>query len=186
MSSTVLNPTFTVAAGYSGTITFTMTADGNGSCAAGVDNFDLVVTPSAVVDAGSDEELCQGESLFDFTSQVTGASGSNYASILWTKTGGTGTILNANTLTPTYQLGVGESGVVTFTLTATGNGSCGPAVDNMVLTITPAVVLDAGSDEELCQDAAAQIYDFSTRGTIASASNNNGLLALLAASSAII
>ena len=44
-----------------------------------------------------------------------------------------------------------------------GNGSCGPVNDSMTLTITPAPVVDAGSDEEICQGGA---HDLSNSGTV--------------------
>ncbi|GIV35741.1 MAG: hypothetical protein KatS3mg032_0120 [Cyclobacteriaceae bacterium] len=170
-NATTLTPTYTPGAGETGAVTFTLTANGNGSCAPVNDQMILTITPAPVVNAGSDAETCQGVT-FNFSSQVTPASASNYSSILWTHTG-TGTLTNATTLTPTYTPGAGETGPVTFTLTANGNGSCAPVNDQMILTITPAPVVNAGSDAETCQGVT---FNFSSQVTPASASNYSSIL----------
>jgi PKD repeat protein len=170
-NANTLTPTYFPGPGETGTVTFTLTASGNGSCASVNDQMVLTITPSPTVNAGSDAETCQGLS-FNFSSQTTPASATNFASLLWTHTG-TGTLVNATTLTPTYTPGVGETGTVTFTLTASGNGSCAAVNDAMVLTITPAPTVNAGSDAETCQGLS---FNFSTQTTPASAANFASLL----------
>src|SRR5690606_30297858 len=91
---------------------------------------------------------------------------------LWTHSG-TGTIFNANTLTPTYQPGVGEAGNVTFTLTVNGNGSCVSVNDQMILVITPAPIVNAGSNQETCEGVT---FNFNTQSTPASATNYSSIL----------
>ncbi|GIV35743.1 MAG: hypothetical protein KatS3mg032_0122 [Cyclobacteriaceae bacterium] len=170
-NANTLTPTYQPGAGETGAVTFTLTANGNGSCAPVNDQMILTITPAPVVNAGSDAETCQGVT-FNFSSQATPASASNYSSILWTHTG-TGTLTNATTLTPTYTPGAGETGSVTFTLTANGNGSCAPVNDQMVLTITPAPTVNAGSDAEICQGGN---FAFSSQLVPASAANYSSLL----------
>ncbi len=65
---------------------------------------------------------------------ITGATASNYASLLWTKSG-TGTLTNATTLNPSYT--PNTTGFVTLTLTVTGNAPCGVATDAMQLFSLP-------------------------------------------------
>ncbi|MFM8913423.1 MAG: PKD domain-containing protein, partial [Flammeovirgaceae bacterium] len=77
------------------------------------------------------------------------------------------------TLSPIYTPGVGEVGNVTFTLTATGNGVCPSVQCQMVLTITPVVVVNAGSNGQICQGAT---FNFSSQSTPASASNVGSVL----------
>ncbi|MFZ2906335.1 MAG: PKD domain-containing protein [Cyclobacteriaceae bacterium] len=170
-NATTLSPTYTPGIGETGNIVFTLTAMGNGSCVSVNDQMTLTITPSPTVTAGSDGETCQGIN-YNFSTQVTPSSATNYLAVLWTTTG-TGTIFNATTFTPTYQPGIGEAGNVTFTLTATGNGSCASVNDQMTLVITPSPVVSAGSDAETCQGIS---YNFSTQTTLASASNFSGLL----------
>src|SRR5690606_35606303 len=165
-----LTPTYQPGVGEAGNVTFSLTATGNGSCATIQDQMILTITPSVIVSAGSDEEICEGV-VFNFTSQSTAAAASNFSSILWA-TSGTGSLTNANTLTPTYTPGVDEIGNVTFTLTAFGNGSCISRNDEMILHITPAVIVDAGSNAEICQGG---VFIFSSRVTPATASNYSAL-----------
>ncbi|MBX2966676.1 MAG: PKD domain-containing protein [Cyclobacteriaceae bacterium] len=165
-NANTLTPTYTPGVGETGNVVFTLTATGNGSCVSVQDQMTLVVTPAPVLTAGSDEETCQGAT-FNFTTQATPASASGYATITWTTTG-TGILFNPNTFTPTYQPGTGEAGNVTFTLTATGNGSCVSVQDQMVLTITPSVIVSAGSDAETCEGA---VYNFASQVTPATANN---------------
>ncbi len=73
-----------------------------------------------------------------------------------TWSGGTGTFSDVNVLNPTYTPSAAElvAGTVTLTLSTTGNGNCNPTTDQMVITITPAPVVDAGAGEELCSNNA--------------------------------
>jgi hypothetical protein len=170
-NANTLTPTYTPGVGETGNVIFTLTATGNGSCVLVQDQMTLVVTPAPVLSAGSDAETCQGVT-FNFSTQATGASASNYATIAWTTTG-TGILFNPSTLTPTYQPGVGEAGNVTFTLTATGNGSCVSIQDQMVLTITPSATVSAGSDAETCEGV---VYNFSSQVTPATATNFSSII----------
>ncbi|MBX2970593.1 MAG: T9SS type A sorting domain-containing protein [Cyclobacteriaceae bacterium] len=165
-NANTLTPIYTPGIGETGSVLFTLTATGNGSCVSVQDQMTLIVTPAPVLSAGSDSETCQGVN-FNFSTQSIGASASNFATIAWTTTG-TGILFNPTTLTPTYQPGVGEAGNVTFTLTATGNGSCGTIQDQMVLTITPSASVSAGSDAETCEGV---VFNFTSQITPASASN---------------
>jgi hypothetical protein len=168
-NTTTLTPSYVAGAAESGPITFTLTATGNGSCATVTDQMVLTVTPQVVVNAGSNAETCQGVSI-NFGTRTTVASASGFNTLTWT--GGAGTLVNANTLSPTYTPTVGETGVVTFTLTATGNGSCATNTSTMQLTITPGVVVNAGSNAETCQGVS---INFGTRTTLATASGFNTL-----------
>jgi hypothetical protein len=173
---TTISPTYTPAASDAGTtVTLTLTVTGTGSCAPATDTKALSVTDGPTADAGSDETICNSTSIFNFSDQATLASVSNFSSILWT-TAGSGTLFNANTLTPSYSLSAGETGVVTFTLTAFGNGTCSDIFDNMTLTINPAVIADAGSNEIICENPLAdQPFDFSSRTAAASVTNGIGI-----------
>jgi autotransporter-associated beta strand protein len=168
-NAAILNPIYTPGVGEFGPVTLTLTATGIGLCPVVIDQMILTVTPLPTAYAGSDEEICEGIN-FGFFMQGTPANASNFSSILWTKSGGTGTIINANTLSPTYQPSIGETGIITFTLTSTSTGSCVAATDNMVLTITAPPTVAAGSNAEVCQGLA---FNFGTRATVATAANFN-------------
>ena len=167
----VLLPVYTPGAGETGNITLTLTVNGNGSCAPVSDNMTLTVTPKPVVDAGSDEETCEGVAI-DLSGATTPATASEYNSLLWT-TSGTGSFSNNTVLNPVYTPGVGETGNITLTLTANGNGSCDPVQDQMTLTVTPKPVIDAGSNEETCEDVP---FDLSLSSTQPTGSSYSSLL----------
>jgi len=156
--NTALQPVYTPPAGYDGVITLTLTANGNGSCPAATDNMELTVTAAPTVDAGSDEETCEG-TVFDFNNAVTEPTASEYSSLSWDDGGVGGSFDDNTTLKPVYTPPAGYTGTITLTLTANGNGTCANASDNMELTVTPEPTVDAGSDEETCENTS---FDFST------------------------
>ncbi|MFM9838772.1 MAG: PKD domain-containing protein [Cyclobacteriaceae bacterium] len=166
ISGNSLSPTYIPGASETGIVTLTLTATGNGSCALQTSTMQLTITPSPTVNAGSDQEVCRNAT-FNFSTQSTLATATNYNTITWTTTG-SGTFTNVNTLTPTYIPGAAESGGVTFTLTATGNGSCTAVQDQMVLTVSPTLTANAGSDEQICQGAT---FNFASQSMPASATN---------------
>ena len=104
----------------------------------------IIAHPTA--NAGPDQTICQAD---NFT--VTGASATNYASVLWTHSG-QGSLLNANTLTPTYVPQVGETGNIYLTLTAYANTPCADSSDQMLLSILPQPVATAGENSTICSD----------------------------------
>jgi hypothetical protein len=76
------------------------------------------------------------------------------STILWTNGTGDGTIVGANSLTPTYIPGNGDiiNGSVTLTLSAAGNNPCStPVTDNIVINIVKNPIVNAGPDKTVCQ-----------------------------------
>ncbi len=129
----------------------------------------LIITPTPMVYAGSNEEICQGSS-FAFANQSIGAIAANYSNIVWSHNGN-GTLFNGNTFTPTYFASPAETGTVTFTLTALAFGSCANINDAMDLMITPAPVAEAGSAIEVCE--GTPVLNFNSRSTPASVANGS-------------
>ncbi len=158
-----------LTAGSSVTLRWTITS---GTCAASTSDVLLTNTLAPAADAGSDANICEG-AIFNFSSQAIPASAIDYSSILWQSVGTppTGILYNATTLTPTYQPGVGETGILTFKLNANGNGVCLPVSDEMQITIIPKPVVEAGSDAQVCEGTPT--FDFSTRSIIASTANGS-------------
>ncbi|MCK5028044.1 MAG: gliding motility-associated C-terminal domain-containing protein [Bacteroidales bacterium] len=97
---------------------------------------DITITNYAAptVDAGSNEETCE-EVPFDLATATTPASANNESSLLWDDGGAPGDFDIATIIDPIYTPAVGQTGPVTLTLTAYGNGSCASVNDNMILTI---------------------------------------------------
>lgn len=150
-NNAALNPIYTPSAVdiINGSITLTLTATGLMPCTGQVtDQMVLTIRPRPIADAGTDQTICVGS----YT--ITTASASNYSTLQWVSDGSSGTLLNATTITPTYMPSPADiaNGSVVLTLTANANTPCAvPAVDQMVITIRPLVVVDAGQDETICE-----------------------------------
>jgi gliding motility-associated-like protein len=147
-SANALSATYTpssteIAQGY---VVLTLTSTGNGTCLAVTDEITISFTPAPTVDAGDDMTSCANSPQVELTGSFTVATG-----ILWS--GGLGSYspngTSANmTYTPTNA--EIEAGEVTLTLTTTGNGSCLPESDEVTITIVPAPVVNAGTDQVVC------------------------------------
>jgi hypothetical protein len=130
--SATLTPTYTPAAGDAGNaVTLTMTVT-NATCGSVQAFYTVNVVGAATAAAGTPITMCANEIA---TTIGTGATATNNSGVTWTSNG-TGSIGNANSLNgATYTPGIGETGNVTLTLTATGNTPCGNAANNKTLTI---------------------------------------------------
>ncbi|MCO5265085.1 MAG: hypothetical protein M9948_04295 [Lentimicrobium sp.] len=150
-NGSALNPIYTPSPAdiIMGQVTLTLNAVGLLPCTGQVsDMMVLTITPQPTANAGNDETICQGS----FT--ITTASASDYNTLQWVSSGSSGTLLNANTITPTYNPSAADiaAGSVVLTLTATANTPCAVnAVDQMIITIRPFTTVDAGSNETICQ-----------------------------------
>jgi gliding motility-associated-like protein len=149
-----LTPTYTPAIGETGSITLTLTANANGNSCPDVSDYKiLTITPMAIANAGFDDDIC-----VTGTFTVSTASADNYSSLHWSDNG-PGSLSGETTLTPTYDPAPDESGIVILTLTAIGNGSCGNAVDNMVLYVAPLPTAFAGPDGVTCENVSFEIIE---------------------------
>ncbi|HOW25853.1 MAG TPA: gliding motility-associated C-terminal domain-containing protein [Bacteroidales bacterium] len=127
-------------------VILTLTATAGSPCPAVSDQMVLTLATPATVDAGDDGLICEGS---QFT--VTSASAGNYSSLTWTTNDGMGTILNPQTLTPTYVPYPGETGTIHLRLTAAGIDPCPDVVDEMTLTFIPGPSVEAGENVTLCE-----------------------------------
>jgi gliding motility-associated-like protein len=147
--TTILNPVYTPSTEdiIGGSVTLTLTATGEGTCPDAVTSMVLSITPAPIASAGSDTTMCTSE-----ISILLSGTASNYSSVIWT-TGGNGTFNDPSILTPTYTPDLTDinAGIVTLTLTAFGNGSCGTISDSLTLTILKAPTAYAGSDAAICE-----------------------------------
>jgi len=146
--------TVDVAAGI---VNLILTVNGNGGCALSVDSDTVTITIDklATANVGGEYNVC---SVADYT--INGASATNYSTINWVS-GGTGNLINGNTLTPTYIPSAADlsAGSVTLTLSATGISPCtNIATDVLTMTFLPMVSANAGPDDLIC---AGNTYTFS-------------------------
>ena len=135
-----------------GTVTLTLTTTGNGNCLAVTDDVDIVINPTPVVNAGSDQTVCVDNLSIALSGSVSGVTNTGQ----WS-TGGSGFFTpNNTTLNATYVASSADSivGNVTLYLTSTNNGSCLPVVDSLLIDILPAGTADAGPDVTVCSNNA--------------------------------
>ncbi len=152
-NNTTLNATYTPTAAErtAGTVTLTLTSAGNGNCNAIASNVTYTITPSPTANAGADQSLCTNNPVASLGGSVTIATGG-----IWS--GGAGTFAPSTTnLNATYTPTAAEiaSGLVTLTLTTTGNGTCIAVIDQVQLSFTPSPTANAGADLSLCRNNAS-------------------------------
>ncbi|RUA35062.1 MAG: hypothetical protein DSY77_03490 [Bacteroidetes bacterium] len=122
---------------------------------------DFTVDPQIVLDAGSNEEICDGEVL-DLSSINTLPSQDNADNLTWT-TSGDGTFDDENILRPVYTPGPTDLTNSPITLTLTGNraGPCGDVSDQLTLTIKPVAVINPVTNISLCPTDSQPSIPFS-------------------------
>lgn len=147
-SNNALNASYSPTIGEiaAGSLTLTLTTTGNGSCNAVTDQLTLFFTPAPTVDAGVNQTSCANNPAVTLNGSFTVSSG-----VIWS--GGGGTFSPNNTSTnAVYTPSPAEitAGSVMLTLTSTGNGTCLPVSDSMLITITPAPTVNAGGNQTVC------------------------------------
>ena len=135
------NPTVSASAtlAMAGDYTVTVT-DANGCSNTATTTVTIEVAP--VVDAGPNNSICFGDTLF-----ITNATASNYSSLLWTSSSGYNGFSNNTIINPYYVPGSTDqaNGQVTLYLIAFGNGPCGSAIDSMILILPTQIQVSVGS-----------------------------------------
>ncbi|MBK7211853.1 MAG: PKD domain-containing protein [Bacteroidales bacterium] len=149
-NASFLNPVYSPSAAdiSAGFVTLTLTANGNTPCGNTTSSITLTINPLPLANAGLDVNTCQG---MNFTVSDATALNTTVGGIAWTENG-PGSLINANTLTPTYIPVPGETGSVTLTLTIGGSLTClsETSTDSKVLTFTPLPDVTAGADATIC------------------------------------
>ncbi|MDC0092515.1 hypothetical protein OAI30_00005, partial [bacterium] len=117
--------------------------------------------PLLEVEAGTSLLFCDGE---DIIVSGNGALTSNASTYTWSHDG-TGSIeaSTINTLTPKYNPGISETGVITLTLTATSIAPCtGDVFDTMTVTIQSQPTVTVGADFTICESSNINIVNTTT------------------------
>ncbi|HNW76687.1 MAG TPA: Ig-like domain-containing protein, partial [Bacteroidales bacterium] len=148
---TAISPTYVPATNESGTVTLTLTVTGISPCGGATDEMQLQITPYPEGGAGANASICEGESY-----TVSDAWAVNANAILWTHNG-QGTLINANSLTPTYIPAPGEVDTVELAMRIFGYSPCGEVMDSKHLFINPAPAVNAGSDIETCGSTPVEL-----------------------------
>ncbi|MFN4233460.1 MAG: PKD domain-containing protein [Bacteroidia bacterium] len=95
-------------------------------------------TSEITANAGADIIICSDNAIAQLNGQITAAGGA-----VWT--GGTGTFIPNNTaLNAQYIPSLSEinSGYVNLILTTTGNGTCPPANDTVLISVAPSIIIN--------------------------------------------
>jgi len=146
--ASTLNPTYVPDAGENAVV-LTLTASAQAPCTVNdVKSKSIVIQTAGIVNAGDDAILCQEDSSFT----ISTASTSNTASVSWSAGTGTGNLINASSLTPTYEPSLQDyvNGSVTLTLTGIGLNSCPDITDTMILTLISSPTTNAGPNASIC------------------------------------
>jgi len=132
-NASLANPSATPTVTTIYTVTVT---DGNGC--SDTDQMTVNVNPLPVVDAGTDQSICAGESA-TLGGIPTGPAGSTY---IWDNTASLDDATAANPLaTP--------SATTTYTVTVTDGNGCSNT-DQVIITVEPLPNVDAGPDQVIC------------------------------------
>ena len=148
-----LTPTYTPAAGETGQIDFVLTVQAQAPCStAEIVTKSVTYVSQATADAGPDFEVCQADG--DFT--IAGAGVANSQGQTWSVITGSGLLVNQNDIAPTYTPSNQDwvNGQVILRLTAQANPGCADASDDVIITLTPSPIVDAGADVSVCNNSS--------------------------------
>jgi gliding motility-associated-like protein len=135
------------------------------SCSS-VDTLQLTLNDAATVSAGIDQTVCETDPVF-----LNGTIGGGATSGIWTSTG-TGTFDDNTNLNAVYtpsaaDISLGSIILTLITNDPDGPGPCSVESSSITVTINQAAVVDAGSDQTICEGA-----DVLLGGTISGVANN--------------
>lgn len=154
-SANVLNATYSPSSAeiISGFAELVLTSTNNGQCNPVQDKMIMQITPAPEVNTGPDIDICANNARADLHGTVTVSGG-----LKWN--GGTGTFF-PNDTSPQIQYTPSafeiNSGSVTLMLVSTNNGNCLPVFDEVLITITPSPVVDAGEDRNICANSSSVV-----------------------------
>ena len=166
------------------TKTITVTAAGSytvkvvttGGCDSAVSSPTVVTVdnlPTAT--AGGIQTICSNG-----TAVISGAAATN-GTILWTINGGSGTLANATTLTPTYTPSLGgPARTIILTMTVSSNNTCTPqmAMDTYTINVQGAPTAVSSGSQMICPNGSAVVSGaVAANGTILWTHNGTGSLA---------
>jgi gliding motility-associated-like protein len=142
--------TYTPAASeYGSSVTLTLTTIPSGACPTVSDQVVITIPNGPVANAGADIQICGNDATLNLNGTVSNATGGN-----WTHNG-SGTIDNIASLNTVYNITNADraKGSIQFVLSTTGNVDCSLDTDTMLVTLTPSIKVNAGSDQTICSDA---------------------------------
>jgi gliding motility-associated-like protein len=137
-----------------GAVNLHLTIMGIAPCPTVSGDITITFVPAPTVNAGTDKDICVPiHSVIQLQGSSTNALQNNWS-------GGAGQILNANSLQPIYQPALAdiETGLVTLTLTTSGNTPCAQVQDDMQIRFHDSPVSDAGADKTVCSGTTVSLH----------------------------
>lgn len=165
VSGTNFNPAISGPGTFS--VTYTV---GAGACSATVSH-NIIVNAPATVGASVDQSICSGS-----TATMAGTFGGGATTATWSTTG-SGSFSSATSPTAVYTPSAADIAAGTVTITYTTNDPAGPCPavnDPMVLTISPAATVNAGTDQTICSGSTATLGGSMGGGTTTVAWTTSG------------
>ncbi|MGB4653835.1 MAG: Ig-like domain-containing protein [Bacteroidales bacterium] len=134
------------------------------------DTIFITIFPEAIVNAGADATICETG-----TYSLSDATASYVDAVVWT-TSGDGTFSDTTILNPIYTPGANDIIAGTVTLTLTGMAQtgfnkayfpapCADVRDDMILTIVPQAIVNAGADATICETGTYSLSDATSSNT---------------------
>ncbi len=139
------------------TTTYTVTVADAAGCI-GVDSVRVELQMTVTADAGEDQTVCSGDDVLLSATMPMSTDG------MWT--GGTGAFSDDTSPTATYTPGAGEDdGMFTLYWTLSGGTGmmCFDGVDSIIVTVTPALDVDAGDDTYICAGSSLDLADLNSQ-----------------------
>lgn len=154
-SNTFLNSVYSIAPSdiAAGEVTFTLTSTNNGPCPAVSDSVKMVIIQPSTVTAGPNQFLCSSQGSISLSGLVSGFSNTGN----WTTTGTGAFNPGATSMTTAYVLTPADmiAGLVTFSLTSTGNGPCPAVSDSVRMRVRIPAIVNSGINQSLCSNTTS-------------------------------
>jgi gliding motility-associated-like protein len=170
--STTLNATYTptaaeIAQGYS---YLTLTTTGISLCSQDVDSVRVDFTPGPTMDVGPDIVVCRDTPAVAVCATISLATGGTWS------TSGCGSFANPNNLCTSYTPCLADqmAGQVYLICTTTGNGSCFPETDSLILFLTPPPNVSASGPDTACSNLPFAVTASTATGQGYWTSNGDG------------
>jgi gliding motility-associated-like protein len=131
-----------------GNVSLILSSTSTGVCPATNDTMTIRFMRTPVANAGSDQVLCNGATTAALNGSIAGGTNTG----IWSTLGSGIFSPNATTLNATYTPSAGDisAGTVKLVLESTNNAVCNQSSDTLVLTLSPATLVNAGTDQSVC------------------------------------
>ncbi|MFZ4707276.1 MAG: T9SS type A sorting domain-containing protein [Bacteroidales bacterium] len=156
-STNSLTPVYTPGTNdiSAGTATLTLTASPISPCTVSASDTTILISQKIpTVDAGSDQTVCSNDLI------ILNAQASNYATIQWTATVGSGAFSNPTSVTTHYTPSSNDitRGYVNLTFTANSIMPCATVVSDVVkIILLPGPTATAPSTKTICENQTASL-----------------------------